>query len=95
MPSAKQLAYIGYKTSASMMLFITVYGGYLCSVTVRAYCYLQLRSARRQATEEQQTSGVLRHETEKTSLQELGHDAFQTRWAKKPWFLWYCWLVLF
>lgn len=64
MPSAKQLAYIGFKTSASMMLF-TVYGGYLCSV--RAYLYLQLRSARRQAAEEQQISGVLRIETEKTS----------------------------
>lgn len=57
MPSAKQLADIGYKTFSASMLLLTVYGGYLCSV--RAYRYLQLRSARRQAAEEQKTSGVL------------------------------------
>ncbi|EDL04113.1 RIKEN cDNA 2310016M24, partial [Mus musculus] len=57
MPSAKQLADIGYKTFSASMMLLTVYGGYLCSV--RAYRYLQLRSARRQAAEEQKTSGVL------------------------------------
>lgn len=57
MPSAKQLADIGYKTFSASMMLLTVYGGYLCSV--RAYHYLQLRSARRQAAEEQKTSGVL------------------------------------
>uniref|UniRef100_A0A0P6IWV6 Cytochrome c oxidase assembly protein COX14 n=2 Tax=Heterocephalus glaber TaxID=10181 RepID=A0A0P6IWV6_HETGA len=57
MPTAKQLADIGYKTFSVSMMLLTVYGGYLCSV--RAYHYLQLRSARRQAAEEQKTSGVL------------------------------------
>ncbi|XP_048220682.1 cytochrome c oxidase assembly protein COX14 [Perognathus longimembris pacificus] len=57
MPSAKQLADIGYKSFSTSMLLLTVYGGYLCSV--RAYRYLQLRSARRQAAEEQKTSGAL------------------------------------
>ncbi|XP_062932088.1 cytochrome c oxidase assembly protein COX14 [Cynocephalus volans] len=57
MPSAKQLADIGYKTFSVSMMLLTVYGGYLCSV--RAYYYLQQRSSRRQAAEEQKTSGVL------------------------------------
>uniref|UniRef100_UPI004038D4D4 cytochrome c oxidase assembly protein COX14 isoform X1 n=1 Tax=Callospermophilus lateralis TaxID=76772 RepID=UPI004038D4D4 len=57
MPTAKQLADIGYKTFSTSMMLLTVYGGYLCSV--RAYRYFQLRSARRQAAEEQKTSGVL------------------------------------
>ncbi|EGV93605.1 Glycerol-3-phosphate dehydrogenase [NAD+], cytoplasmic [Cricetulus griseus] len=57
MPTAKQLADIGYKTFSASMMLLTVYGGYLCSV--RAYRYFQLRSARRQAAEEQKTSGVL------------------------------------
>ncbi|XP_052016147.1 LOW QUALITY PROTEIN: cytochrome c oxidase assembly protein COX14 [Apodemus sylvaticus] len=64
MPSAKQLADIGYKTFSASMLLLTVYGGYLCSV--RAYRFLQLRSARRQAAEEQKTSGVLEHKTQKS-----------------------------
>nr|XP_004649883.1 cytochrome c oxidase assembly protein COX14 [Jaculus jaculus] len=59
MPTTKQLADIGYKTFSASMLLLTVYGGYLCSV--RAYRYLQLRSSRRQAAEDQKTStsGVL------------------------------------
>ncbi|XP_032732714.1 cytochrome c oxidase assembly protein COX14 [Lontra canadensis] len=57
MPTAKQLADIGYKTFSASMMLLTVYGGYLCSA--RAYRYFQLRSARRQAAEEQKTSGVL------------------------------------
>ncbi|XP_006974478.4 cytochrome c oxidase assembly protein COX14 [Peromyscus maniculatus bairdii] len=58
--SARTAAYqkrIGYKTFSASMMLLTVYGGYLCSV--RAYHYFQLRSARRQAAEEQKTSGVL------------------------------------
>ncbi|XP_012617442.1 cytochrome c oxidase assembly protein COX14 [Microcebus murinus] len=57
MPTAKQLADIGYKTFSTSMMLLTVYGGYLCSV--RAYHFLQRRRARRQAAEEQKTSGVL------------------------------------
>ncbi|XP_020033538.1 cytochrome c oxidase assembly protein COX14 [Castor canadensis] len=57
MPTAKQLADIGYKTFSTSMMLLTVYGGYLCSV--RAYRYFQLRSSQRQAAEEQKTSGVL------------------------------------
>ncbi|KAM7115203.1 cytochrome c oxidase assembly protein COX14 isoform 2-T2 [Molossus nigricans] len=57
MPTAKQLADIGYKTFSTSMMLLTVYGGYLCSV--RAYHYFQRRSSRRQAAEEQKTSGVL------------------------------------
>ncbi|XP_008581282.1 PREDICTED: cytochrome c oxidase assembly protein COX14 isoform X2 [Galeopterus variegatus] len=57
MPSAKQLADIGYKTFSASMMLLTVYGGYLCSA--RAYDYLQQRSSRRRAAEEQKTSGVL------------------------------------
>ncbi|XP_008254662.1 cytochrome c oxidase assembly protein COX14 [Oryctolagus cuniculus] len=57
MPSAKQLADIGYKTFSVSMMLLTVYGGYLCSV--RAYHYLQLRSLRRRAAEEQKPSGAL------------------------------------
>ncbi|KAM4881745.1 cytochrome c oxidase assembly protein COX14 [Thomomys bottae] len=57
MPSAKQLADIGYKTFSASMLLLTVYGGYLCSV--RAYHYFQLRNTRRQIAEEQKTSGAL------------------------------------
>ncbi|XP_017401315.1 cytochrome c oxidase assembly protein COX14 [Cebus imitator] len=54
MPTAKQLADIGYKTFSSSMMLLTVYGGYLCSV--RVYHYFQRRRARRQAAEEQKTS---------------------------------------
>uniref|UniRef100_G1P410 Cytochrome c oxidase assembly factor COX14 n=1 Tax=Myotis lucifugus TaxID=59463 RepID=G1P410_MYOLU len=57
MPTAKQLADIGYKTFSTSMMLLTVYGGYLCSV--RAYHFFQRRSSRRQAAEEQKTSGVL------------------------------------
>ncbi|XP_006900304.1 PREDICTED: cytochrome c oxidase assembly protein COX14-like [Elephantulus edwardii] len=57
MPTAKQLADIGYKTFSTSMILLTVYGGYLCSV--RAYRYFQRRSLRRQDAEEQKTSGVL------------------------------------
>ncbi|KAM6153894.1 cytochrome c oxidase assembly protein COX14 [Erethizon dorsatum] len=57
MPTGKQLADIGYKAFSASMMLLTVYGGYLCSV--RAYHYLQLRSARRQAAQEQKSSGVL------------------------------------
>ncbi|XP_075407821.1 cytochrome c oxidase assembly protein COX14 [Tenrec ecaudatus] len=57
MPTGKQLADFGYKTFSASMMLLTVYGGYLCSV--RAYHYLQKRSSRRQAAEEQKTSGVL------------------------------------
>ncbi|MXQ85865.1 hypothetical protein E5288_WYG010117 [Bos mutus] len=57
MPTAKQLADIGYKTFSTSMMLLTVYGGYLCSV--RAYHYFQRRSSRRQAAEEQKTSGAL------------------------------------
>ncbi|XP_077026974.1 cytochrome c oxidase assembly protein COX14 [Tamandua tetradactyla] len=56
MPTAKQLADLGYKTFSASMMLLTVYGGYLCSA--RAYRYFQLRSSRRQAAE-QKTSGVL------------------------------------
>uniref|UniRef100_A0AC11EUV1 Uncharacterized protein n=1 Tax=Ovis aries TaxID=9940 RepID=A0AC11EUV1_SHEEP len=57
MPTAKQLADIGYKTFSTSMMLLTVYGGYLCSV--RAYHYFQRRSSQRQAAEEQKTSGAL------------------------------------
>ncbi|XP_034858593.1 cytochrome c oxidase assembly protein COX14 [Mirounga leonina] len=57
MPTAKQLADIGYKTFSTSMMLLTVYGGYLCSA--RAYRYFQRRSSQRQAAEEQKTSGVL------------------------------------
>ncbi|XP_057557339.1 cytochrome c oxidase assembly protein COX14 isoform X2 [Hippopotamus amphibius kiboko] len=57
MPTAKQLADIGYKTFSTSMMLLTVYGGYLCSA--RAYRYFQRRSAQRQAAEQQKTSGVL------------------------------------
>uniref|UniRef100_A0A8C6DY49 Cytochrome c oxidase assembly protein COX14 n=1 Tax=Moschus moschiferus TaxID=68415 RepID=A0A8C6DY49_MOSMO len=57
MPTAKQLADIGYKTFSTSMMLLTVYGGYLCSV--RAYHYFQRRSSQRQAAEEQKTSGTL------------------------------------
>ncbi|KAB1270646.1 Cytochrome c oxidase assembly protein COX14 [Camelus dromedarius] len=57
MPTAKQLADIGYKTFSTSMMLLTVYGGYLCSV--RAYHYFQRRSSQRQAAEEQKTSRVL------------------------------------
>ncbi|XP_047598452.1 cytochrome c oxidase assembly protein COX14 [Lutra lutra] len=57
MPTAKQLADIGYKTFSASMMLLTVYGGYLCSA--QAYRYFQLRSAWRQAAEEQKTSGAL------------------------------------
>lgn len=56
MPTAKQLADIGYKTFSTSMMLLTVYGGYLCSA--RAYRYFQWRSSQRQAAEEQKTSGV-------------------------------------
>lgn len=56
MPTAKQLADIGYKTFSTSMMLLTVYGGYLCSA--RAYRYFQRRSSQRQAAEEQKTSGV-------------------------------------
>nr|XP_058938829.1 cytochrome c oxidase assembly protein COX14 isoform X1 [Kogia breviceps] len=56
MPTAKQLADIGYKTFSTSMMLLTVYGGYLCSV--RVYHYFQRRSSQRQAAEEQKTSGV-------------------------------------
>ncbi|XP_049639584.1 uncharacterized protein LOC126022653 isoform X1 [Suncus etruscus] len=57
MPTAKQLADIGYKTFSSSMILLTVYGGYLCSA--RAYRYFQRQSSQRQAAEEQKTSGAL------------------------------------
>lgn len=57
MPTAKQLADIGYKTFSTSMMLLTVYGGYLCSV--RAYHFFQRRISRRQAAEEQKTSGDL------------------------------------
>ncbi|XP_006888103.1 PREDICTED: cytochrome c oxidase assembly protein COX14-like [Elephantulus edwardii] len=57
MPTAKQLADIGYKTFSTSMILLTVYGGYLCSA--RAYQYFQWRSLRHQDAEEQKTSGVL------------------------------------
>lgn len=57
MPTAKQLADIGYKTFSASMMLLTVYGGYLCSA--RVYHYFQWRSSQRQAAEEQKTSGVL------------------------------------
>ncbi|XP_059791856.1 cytochrome c oxidase assembly protein COX14 isoform X1 [Balaenoptera ricei] len=56
MPTAKQLADIGYKTFSTSMMLLTVYGGYLCSA--RVYHYFQRRSSQRQAAEEQKTSGV-------------------------------------
>ncbi|KAB0372985.1 hypothetical protein FD755_015738 [Muntiacus reevesi] len=46
MPTAKQLADIGYKTFSTSMI-------------VRAYHYFQGRSSQRQAAEEQKTSGAL------------------------------------
>ncbi|XP_054987863.1 cytochrome c oxidase assembly protein COX14 [Sorex araneus] len=57
MPTAKQLADIGYKTFSTSMILLTVYGGYLCSA--RIYQFFQRRSSERQAAEEQKTSGVL------------------------------------
>lgn len=57
MPTAKQLADIGYKTFSASMMLLTVYGGYLCSA--RAYRYFQRRTSQRQAAEEQKTSGGL------------------------------------
>ncbi|ELK32479.1 PREDICTED: cytochrome c oxidase assembly protein COX14 [Myotis davidii] len=57
MPTAKQLADIGYKTSSTSMMLLTVYGGSLCSV--RASHFFQGRSSRLQAAEEQETTGVL------------------------------------
>ncbi|XP_054985033.1 uncharacterized protein LOC101556761 isoform X1 [Sorex araneus] len=57
MPTAKQLADIGYKTFSTSMILLTVYGGYLCSA--RVYQFFQRRSSERQASEEQKTSGVL------------------------------------
>ncbi|KAK2505341.1 hypothetical protein MC885_015293 [Smutsia gigantea] len=57
MPTAKQLADIGYKTFSASMMLLTVYGGYLCSA--RVYHYFQQRSSQREAAEEQKTSGVL------------------------------------
>ncbi|XP_061032258.1 cytochrome c oxidase assembly protein COX14-like [Eubalaena glacialis] len=55
-PTAKQLADTGYKTSSTSTMLLTVYGGYLCSA--RAYRYFQRHSSQRQAAEEQKTSGV-------------------------------------
>ncbi|XP_040338701.1 cytochrome c oxidase assembly protein COX14-like [Herpailurus yagouaroundi] len=55
-PTAKQLADVGYKTFSTSMRLLSVYGGYLCSA--RVYHYFQRRSSRRQAAEEQKTSGV-------------------------------------
>lgn len=57
MSTAKQLADIGYKTFSASMMLLTVYGSYLCSV--RAYHFFQRRMSRRQAAEEQKTSGDL------------------------------------
>lgn len=57
MPTAKQLADIGYKTFSTSMLLLTVYGGYLCSA--RAYRFLQRRSSERRAAEEQKAAGGL------------------------------------
>ncbi|XP_007456859.1 PREDICTED: cytochrome c oxidase assembly protein COX14-like [Lipotes vexillifer] len=56
MPTAKQLADTGYKTSSTSTMPLTAYGGYLCSA--QAYHYFQRRSSKRQAAEEQKTSGV-------------------------------------
>ncbi|XP_021494535.1 cytochrome c oxidase assembly protein COX14-like [Meriones unguiculatus] len=55
--TAKQLADTGCKTFSASMMLLTVYGGYLCSV--RSCRFLQLRNARRQAAEDQKSSGVM------------------------------------
>ncbi|TEA30638.1 hypothetical protein DBR06_SOUSAS4110083, partial [Sousa chinensis] len=49
MPTAKQLADTGYKTSSASTMPLTAYGGYCCSA--RAYHYFQRRSSQRQAAE--------------------------------------------
>nr|XP_025139914.1 cytochrome c oxidase assembly protein COX14-like [Bubalus bubalis]XP_025139915.1 cytochrome c oxidase assembly protein COX14-like [Bubalus bubalis]XP_025139916.1 cytochrome c oxidase assembly protein COX14-like [Bubalus bubalis]XP_025139917.1 cytochrome c oxidase assembly protein COX14-like [Bubalus bubalis]XP_025139919.1 cytochrome c oxidase assembly protein COX14-like [Bubalus bubalis]XP_025139920.1 cytochrome c oxidase assembly protein COX14-like [Bubalus bubalis] len=57
MPTAKQLADIGYKTFSTSMMLLTVYGGYLCSV--RAYQLFPAAQLPAPAAEEQKTSGAL------------------------------------